>query len=170
MDEFVSDIETDFPMSVVTGNLGDDHNIEFRLGYLIQTEQVVLMGVALIEGASFLPAYDGVFDLRFGIRLQYIGKPWNMTAMDFTQGTKRRYIHPNHRETVRNLTSQAIVGLVREVQPRVITMSSYDVELPPPALVKYGVIAECLNGVGYGTVSEYRCAKGHDRWHFAAAT
>lgn len=170
MNEFVSDIETDFPFDVIRGNLGDDHNIEFRLGYLMQTEQLVKMSVALIEGASFMNIDNGFFDLRFGIRLQYIDRPWNVTSMDYTQGTKRRYIHANNRETVRNLTCRAIEGLLSVVSPPVVTMSTYDTELPTDALVKYQVIERCLNGAGYRTHDSYRADDGRDRWQFVRAT
>lgn len=114
--------------------------------------------------------YNGVYDLRFGIRMKYMDKDWKVTPIDFTQAYKYSYIHPNNRETVRGLVVKAIVGLVKGVRPPVITMSTFDAELPEPALVKYRVIEECLNGLGYRTVDAYRCPVGHDRWHFAAAT
>lgn len=170
MDDFVSDIEVDFPPNVVTGAFGDDHMTEFRLGFLVQARQIVLMSVMLLEGGSFIEGCRGVFDLRFGVRLQYIDRPWNITSMDYSQAAKRRYVHPNHRETVRNLTVRAIAELTAAVRPPTITMSTADVELPPEALVKYAAIDQCLNESGYRTVGAYRSEDGRDRWHFEAAT
>lgn len=170
MNEFVPDIEVNFPIDITQGAFGDEHNVEFRLGALIETRQVVLMSTTLLEGHSFIEGYRGIFDLRFGIRIGYIDKPWNVTAMDYTQGTKRRYIHPNNRETVRSLTVRAIDGLVGTVRPPQITMSTYDMELPDQALVKYRVIESCLHQCGYRTQDAYRGDDGRDRWHFVVAT
>lgn len=170
MNEFVPDIEVDYPGIVDASNLGDDHTVEFRIGFLVETNQVVLMSVCLMDMASYNETNKRAFDLRYGIRLQYIDKPWKVTSMDFNQATKRRYIHPNNRETVLGLIQRATKILIAHVKPTIITMSSYDRNLPEAALVKYRAIERCLNEAGFGTHDTYRDAKGHDRWQFVAAT
>ncbi|RVU19135.1 hypothetical protein [Methylobacterium oryzihabitans] len=167
MNEFVSDIELDFPPGISTVPFGDEHYIEFRLGFLPETRRIVIMSIILMEGGSALHSSSGVFDLRFGIRLKYMDKDWDVTPVDFSQETKRDFIHPNHRETVLNLIMRGVCELVTEVNPPLITMSTYDTELPPQALVKYAAIAECLNGLGYRTADAYLSADGRHRWVFA---
>lgn len=170
MDVFIPDIETDFPLEITQGNFGDEFNLEFRLGVLVQAQQVVLRSTTLLEGHSFLEGRKGIFDLRFGIRLAYMDRPWNVTAMDYNQATKRRYIHTNNRQTVRDLLLRSVTEIVKHARPQQITMSTYDAELPDAALVKYRLIEARLNEVGYETRSAYRSGDLRDRWYFAVAT
>lgn len=167
--DFVADIESDFPHQVIEGTLCDNYSIEFRLGFRFDIEKAILMSVTLLEGFSDL-AEEGVFDLRFGIREQCLQHTWNVEGMDFGRGAVAAYIAKSDRPVVLALLGDATRSLVAHVRPRIVTMSTFDRELPPKALIKYGTIEGALAGLGYRLSERYRSEDARDRWQFVAAT
>jgi hypothetical protein len=122
---------------------------------LIDEEKLVIMSTMLIEGCGFLDGYDGIYDLRFGIRTKCLRHNWKVTPLDFGVESTRLYI-PRFREKVRQFTIASIETLVLYVNPKVITMSTFYPELPDKALIKYRQIEKQLVALGYLTRANYR--------------
>ena len=165
MDDYVFDLEADAPWNIIQAGTGDMFSCEFRVGFLMDTEEAVVMSATLLEGAGFVDGYDGIFDLRFGFRTKCLHHDWKVSGLDFERSSVLRYVPKPDRQHVFVMLLRAVRAVVDDVRPRVITMSTYDVELPPAALVKYRAIEMCLHGLGYVTSATYRSPSGHDRWH-----
>jgi hypothetical protein len=162
---YIFDLEEDFPGEIIVGSLGDNYSVEFRLGFLMEEENLVVMSITLVEGLGFLDGYDGIYDLRFGIRTKGLKHEWRVSPMDFTLESSRLFV-PKFRMAVLQLTIRAIGILVSHVNPKVITMSTFYSDPPSAALVKYDLIEICLTSLGYKRLEKYRSENGYYRWHF----
>jgi hypothetical protein len=166
--EYLPEIEADFSPDVMYGNMGDRY-IEFRLGLFPESAALAFMSAVLFPGSELVEEHEGVFDLRFGIRIISLEYAWKASGLFFEQDKTRRVMAAEDRKQVLSLLVRAIRLLVETERPRIITMSTFDAELPEQALVKYLEIQTCLHICGYVTVDTYKSDDGRHRWIFEAA-
>lgn len=143
---------------------GDRYYVsDITLGYDTDTDERVLMSVALLE------ADDGgdPHELVFGIRLENL-RTWEITAFDFDQATGRKYIQGRGAaDLVMYLVLSAIRPLVNHSNAKTIVMESFHPNLPAKAMGKYARISSELKRCGLKLKDHWRDGTdGKDYWLF----
>lgn len=131
------------PGEVIPGDRGD-WVIEFTLGFDAAADELVSMAVALIEDED----QPNPFTLTFGIvRKREDGTAIGEVAFDHT--TARRYVARERANQVMVIILTCISHLCSAVKPGEIAFSTYEADLPPPAMQKYYKISNHLGSCGY---------------------
>ncbi len=150
------------PGEVLTGVYGD-YLVDFDLGEISDTVDVVQMVVALVEDDE---TRSDPFELMFGIRLRSL-ETGKTSETFFDYQTARTYVTKQEAELVMPRILESVRRLVRQVNPFELVMELFEADLPGPAMHKYMSICNELGRLGYSMTKCWRDGTDlKDYWFF----
>jgi hypothetical protein len=134
--------------------------IEFRLGYDVDADVMVLMAVMLTRTDD-----DDVMEFHFGIRTRVAHGPAG--SPDYSKEAVDKFIPKEYRPLISQVILECITGLMSHSRPKYIVMETFYPNLEPKALKKYDAICDTLEVVGYDVADRFRDeTSGIDYWFF----
>jgi hypothetical protein len=150
------------PGEVFFGTYGD-YIVDFDLGEDSDTIEVVQMMVALVEDDD---TGNDPFELMFGIRRRSL-ETGATTLPAFDHEAARQYVPKESADEVMRLVLDSIGKLMETVNPGLITMESFESDLPALAMAKYMRICNRLGELGYTLIECWRDGTDlKDYWFF----
>ena len=123
------------------------------------------MNVALVLGDSLIAGIDGVRDLQFGVMWRHP----NATLMDgpsFDRRFAAAHLTQAERAALMDRICEAVTLLLKACEPPLVTMSTWETDLPANARAKFERIAQACAAAGWRTADAYRDTDGRDHWVF----
>lgn len=129
------------------------------IGYDDETEDVFSVFVAL---SPFAGAQAGEFELVFSIE-RFSGEGFEQAR--YFDGMKTQYFlnAPQDRKLVLNAVLHSVSALVDKASPRLVTMTTYEPDLPEKALKKYWAISLWFEELGFN-VGKFDPYHGNLAW------
>ena len=153
------DIEEDFDRTPVVDGFGWE-TIRFQLGEDFDLDIVVYMTVV------FACKEKGIYDLRFGTEEMRLSREEMSLGVDYSIERSKSYVPKEYRPKVLGLLLEAIKSILKNAQPKKVTMQSFYHNLPEKAMVKYDKIAALMNENGYETDEDFVGTTGRRYWLF----